>query len=144
MIFFSPKVDFLRFQAVCPGRRPVFRELGAFDFGHVTSHESLTLKITARESKTREIWQSDGAQIFFGSCYDVSHQKKTWNTKIPSFGGGQILVQVAYSSIKNSKIRFEFRRLLDRLGVYERCQITQRERETISLRPAAPPRVNLV
>ena len=30
------------------------------------------------------------------------------------------------------------------LGVYERCQITQRERETISLRPAAPPRVNLV
>ena len=104
----------------------------------------LTLKITARESKTREIWQSDGPTKFFGSCYDVSHEKKTCDTKIPSFGGDQIMVQVAYSSIKNSKIRFEFRRLLDRLGVYERCQITQRERETISLRPAAPPRVNLV
>ena len=105
---------------------------------------NVTLKIRARESKTREIWQSDGAQIFFGSCYDVSHEKKTCDTKIPSFGGGQIMVQVAYSSIKKSKIRFEFRRLLDRLEVYERCQITQRERETISLRPAAPPRVNLV
>ena len=86
----------------------------------------------ARESKTRAIWQSDGPTIFFGSCYDVSHEKKTWNIKIPSFGGGQILVQVAYSSIKNSKIRFEFRRLLDRLGVYEQCQITQCERETIA------------
>ena len=84
------------------------------------------------------------SHIFFGSCYDVSHEKKTCDIKIPSFGGGQIMVQVAYSSIKKSKIRFEFRRLLDRLGVYERCQITQRERETISLRPAAPPRVNLV
>ena len=82
--------------------------------------------------------------MFFGSCYDVSHEKKTCAVKIPSCGGGQILGQVAYSSIQNSKIRFEFRRLLDRLGVYERCQITQRERETISLRPAAPPRVNLV
>ena len=105
---------------------------------------NIPLKIRARKSKTRAIWQSDGPTFFFGSCYDVSHQKKTCEDKIPSCGGGQILVQVAYSSIKKSKIRFEFRRLLDRLGVYERCQITQRERETISLRPAAPPRVNLV
>ena len=37
----------------------------------------VTLKITARESKTREIWQSDGAQIFLGGSYDVSHQFKT-------------------------------------------------------------------
>ena len=105
---------------------------------------NVRLKIRARESKTWETWQSDGPTIFFGSCYDVSHEKKTWHATVPWWGGAEILVQVAYSSIKNSKIRFEFRRLLDRLGVYERCQITQSERETISLRPAAPPRVNLV
>ena len=70
----------------------------------------------ALDSKTREIWQSDGPTNFFGSCYDVSHEKKTCHDKIPSCGGGQILSQdlVASSSIKNSEIRFEFRRLLDR------------------------------
>ena len=104
----------------------------------VMSVTNVRLKLRARESKTRAIWQSDGPTIFLGGCYDVSHEKKTCDIKIPSFGGGQIMVQVASSSIKNSKIRFEFRRLLDRLGVYERCQITQREREMISLRPAAP------
>ena len=64
----------------------------------------VTLKITARESKTREIWQSDGAQIFFGGSYDVSHQFKTCDTKIRRWDGVQILGQVASSSIEISKI----------------------------------------
>ena len=64
----------------------------------------VTLKITARESKTREIWQSDGAQIFFGCAYDVSHQFKTCDTKIRRWDDVQILGQVAPSSINISKI----------------------------------------
>ena len=64
----------------------------------------VTLKITARESKTREIWQSDGPRFFFGGSYDVSHQFKTCDTKIRRWDGVQILGQVASSSIKISKI----------------------------------------
>ena len=43
-----------------------------------------------------------GPTKFFGGCYDVSHQKKTCGDTIPSFGGGQILCQVASVA---SKIR---------------------------------------
>ena len=64
----------------------------------------VTLKITARESKTREIWQSDGAQNFFGGSYDVSHQSKTCDIKIRRWDGAQIRGQVAPSSINISKI----------------------------------------
>ena len=57
-----------------PGEGWFSEEPGASENSHV--RQSVTLKITARESKTREIWQSDGAQNFFGGSYDVSHQKK--------------------------------------------------------------------
>ena len=40
------------------------------------SASSLTLKITERESKTREIWQSDGAQIFLGVVMMFLMRKK--------------------------------------------------------------------
>ena len=52
-------------RVLCPGRRPVFRELGAFDFGHVTSNES---RVTNAQNHSARI--ENARDLTVGWCSD--------------------------------------------------------------------------
>ena len=107
----------------------------------------MMLKITAGKPKKRKIWSCDSPQIFSGWVMMFVIGKKRVATRfycgvVPTIWIKQHKERPNFWNWHVGSL--EFGKLLDWLGEYERCLITQRERKTITGEAGLAPRVILV